>query len=238
MLIFFFSWYIISLLVNLPIIPSPIIVLKKLSEIFTTTILEHSLYSLWRILVGLILAFLLGYPLGVFLGYVPRMEKIFSPLIYLLYPIPKISLLPLAMLFFGVGEISKILMIILIVIFQVVLAVRDSVKKIPTEYYDIVRPLGASFYLIFRHIIWQAVLPKLFTALRIGLATSISILFFNETFGTEYGMGFFIMDAFLRINYVEMYAGILVLSCIGIFLFTFIDILEYLTCRWQNLSRE
>ena len=66
------------------------------------------------------------------------------------------------------------------------------------------------------------------------MATAVSVLFFTETFGTQYGMGYYIMDAWLRVNYLEMYAGILVLSGMGLLLFGLIDLLEYVTCRWQR----
>lgn len=71
------------------------------------------------------------------------------------------------------------------------------------------------------------------TAIRVAMATAVSVLFFTETFGTKYGMGYFIMDAWLRVNYLEMYAGIVVLSVIGLLLFIVIDGLEHYFCRWQ-----
>jgi NitT/TauT family transport system permease protein len=66
------------------------------------------------------------------------------------------------------------------------------------------------------------------------MATAVSVLFFTETFGTQYGMGYFIMDAWLRVNYLEMYAGIVVLSLIGLLLFGVIDLIEHYACRWQH----
>ena len=66
------------------------------------------------------------------------------------------------------------------------------------------------------------------------MATAISVLFFTETFGTQYGMGYYIMDAWLRVNYLDMYAGIVVLSLIGLCLFGIIDMVEARACRWQK----
>ena len=67
-----------------------------------------------------------------------------------------------------------------------------------------------------------------------AMATAVSVLFFTETFGTQYGMGYYIMDAWLRVNYLEMYAGILVLSAMGLLLFGLIDGFERAACRWQR----
>ncbi|QJW48718.1 ABC transporter permease subunit [bacterium BFN5] len=137
------------------------------------------------------------------------------------------------MLLFGLGESSKILMIFLIIVFQVIIAVRDGVKGIPKETYYPLYSLGAGFKDICRDILIPASMPKFLTSLRVAMATAVSVLFFTETFGTTYGMGYFIMDAWMRVNYLEMYSGIAVLSNIGLILFGTIDYIERKTCSWQ-----
>ena len=226
-------WFIVSQLVDLPIIPSPVLVVENLADIFMKYIAIHSLYSLWRIGAGLLLAVAVGLPLGVIMGYFPQTDRFLAPVVYLTYPIPKIALLPLFMLLFGVGELSKVFMIFLIIVFQVVVAVRDGIRAIPNETYYPLYSLGASFKDIFFEVLWPASLPKFITAIRVALATAISVLFFTETFGTQYGMGYFIMDAWLRVNYLEMYSGIVVLSLLGLILFTTIDLIERNACHWQ-----
>ncbi|MCE5286856.1 MAG: ABC transporter permease [Pelosinus sp.] len=232
-LFFFALWYVLAAIVNLPIIPSPVKVVSNLFTIFLGKIAVHAVYSLWRIVAGVFLSIVIGIPLGLFMGYFPRLDGAFAPLVYLTYPIPKIALLPIIMLLFGLGEASKIIMIFLIIVFQVVVAVRDGVYSIPKETYYPLYSLGANFLAIFREILIPASLPKILTSLRVAMATAISVLFFTETFGTEYGMGYFIMDAWMRVNYIEMYSGIVVLSCIGLSLFGLIDYLERCWCHWQ-----
>ena len=226
-------WFIVSQLVDLPIIPSPVLVVENLADIFMKYIAIHSLYSLWRIGAGLLLAVAVGLPLGVIMGYFPQTDRFLAPVVYLTYPIPKIALLPILMLLFGVGELSKVFMIFLIIVFQVVVAVREGIRAIPNETYYPLYSLGASFKDIFFEVLWPASLPKFITAIRVALATAISVLFFTETFGTQYGMGYFIMDAWLRVNYLEMYSGIVVLSLLGLILFTTIDLIERNACHWQ-----
>lgn len=230
----FIIWQIIATLANVAIIPSPVLVLETLINIFFSDIQIHAFYSLARIVAGLFWAVLIGYPLGLLMGYFKKCDRFFSPLVYLTYPIPKISLLPIVMLIFGVGEFAKILMIFLIIVFQVVIAVRDGIREIPKETFYPLISLGASYKNIFIYALWPSVLPKFLTAIRVAMATAISVLFFTETFGTKYGMGYFIMDAWLRVNYLEMYAGIVALSYIGLFIFGFIDFIENITCRWQK----
>lgn len=226
-------WFIVSQAVALPIIPSPVLVAENLGDIFMKHIAIHSLYSLLRIGAGLLLAIAIGLPLGVIMGYFPKIDRFLAPLVYLTYPVPKIALLPILMLLFGVGDSSKIVMIFLIIVFQVVVAVRDGIRSIPTETYYPLYSLGASFRDIFLEVLWPASLPKFITAIRVALATAISVLFFTETFGTQYGMGYFIMDAWLRVNYLEMYSGIVVLSLIGLAIFSIIDLIEKQACHWQ-----
>ena len=227
-------WWVIALLLALPIVPTPDKVLVRLAHVFSRDIFAHAAWSLWRIAAGLGLAVCVGYPLGVLMGYFRRADRYLSPVVYLTYPIPKIALLPILMLLAGVGELSKVLMIFLIIVFQVIVAVRDAIRTLPEERHAPLYSLGASFAQAFRFVILPASLPKFITAVRVAMATAVSVLFFTETFGTQYGMGYYIMDAWLRVNYLEMYAGILVLSAMGLLLFGLIDGFERAACRWQR----
>ena len=227
-------WAGMAYLLQMPVIPSPAQVLLRLAAKFPETIAVHAGYSLMRIVLGLFAAVAVGYPVGVLMGYFPRVNRLLAPLLYLTYPVPKIALLPVVMLLFGVGEWSKLILVFLIIVFQVVVAVRDAVAAIPSETYAPLRVLGASFAQIVRHIIVPASLPKFITAVRVAMATAISVLFFTETFGTQYGIGYYIMDAWLRVNYLDMYAGIVVLSAMGLMLFILLDWTERRLCRWNR----
>ena len=227
-------WAGMAYLLQMPVIPSPAQVLLRLAAKFPETIAVHAGYSLMRIVLGLFAAVAVGYPVGVLMGYFPRVNRLLAPLLYLTYPVPKIALLPVVMLLFGVGEWSKLILVFLIIVFQVVVAVRDAVAAIPSETYAPLRVLGASFAQIVRHIIVPASLPKFITAVRVAMATAISVLFFTETFGTQYGIGYYIMDAWLRVNYLDMYAGIVVLSAMGLLLFILLDWTERRMCAWNH----
>ena len=227
-------WAVTAQILQMPVIPSPEQVLLRLMQKFPDTIAVHAGYSLLRIVLGLVVAVAVGYPVGVLMGYFPRVNRLLAPILYLTYPVPKIALLPVVMLLFGVGETSKMLLVFLIIVFQVVVAVRDAVAAIPPETYAPLRVLGATFAQIVRHIIVPASLPKFITAVRVAMATAISVLFFTETFGTQYGIGYYIMDAWLRVNYLDMYAGIAVLSTMGLLLFILLDWTERRLCAWNQ----
>ncbi|HEX3012609.1 MAG TPA: ABC transporter permease [Syntrophomonadaceae bacterium] len=226
-------WYALALILKLPIIPSPAAVFINILAIFKTKLEIHIVYSSGRILAGIVISILLGIPLGFLMGYFEKADKILSPLIYFTYPVPKIALLPIVMLLFGLGEASKLIMIVLIIIFQIIITSRDAVKAIPAEIFRSLQSLGASKAQMFTEIIIPASLSDVLTATRLALGTAISILFFTETFGTEYGMGYFIMDSWMRVNYLDMYSGIVILSFMGFCIFSIIDIAENYICSWR-----
>ncbi|CFX40965.1 MetI-like domain [Syntrophomonas zehnderi OL-4] len=226
-------WQAVAWLLKIPIIPTPGAVFVNIADIFANQMQVHVVSSLGRILKGIFIAIGLGVPLGFLMGYFEKLDKIFSPLVYFTYPIPKIALLPIVMLLFGLGEASKLIMIVLIVIFQIIITSRDAVKNIPAQVFRSLQSLGAGRWQMFREIIIPASLAEVLTATRLALGTAVSVLFFTETFGTEYGMGYFIMDAWMRVNYLDMYAGIVVLSFMGFCLFIVVDIAEKYYCSWR-----
>lgn len=228
-----FLWAAVSWILKLPIVPSPSAVAVNIAAIFHSKMEIHVFYSLVRILEGIAIAILIGVPLGFLMGYSERVNQFLSPLVYFTYPIPKIALLPIIMLLFGLGEASKLIMIVLIIIFQIIITSRDAVQGIPQEIFRSLQSLGASKLQVFTEIIIPAALSDVLTAVRLALGTAVSILFFTETFGTEYGMGCFIMDSWMRVNYLDMYAGIVVLSFMGFCLFAAIDIIESYTSSWR-----
>lgn len=197
-------------------------------------LLEHSVYSMRRLLGGGGGAVLVGLIMGIAIGHFSIPRRILSPVVYILAPVPKITLLPLVMMFFGLGDMAKMFLIFIIMLFQVIYAVSGAASRIPVEYFIPLRAAGASRAFIIRKIVWPAVLPDLFTAIRVGLATGISALIFAEAFGTRRGLGFFIMDSWTRLNYRNMAQGIIATAVLGLSLTALSDIVERYVCRWRR----
>lgn len=231
--IIFGLWQIMAMIISKPLFPPPYAIIINIFKTFKQGIAIHVFYSFNRIIVGLLFTLAIGVPVGILMGYYKKIDLIFSPVMYFNYPIPKIALLPIVMLIFGLGDLTKIIMIFLITFFPMVVNIRDEVKNIPEEVFYPMNSLGATDFQIIREIVFIAILKTILTSLRIGIGTAISILFFTENFGTEYGMGYFIMDSWMRVNYIEMYSGILVLSIIGLLFFIIIDVLEGIFCPWR-----
>ncbi|GAA0385082.1 ABC transporter permease [Paenibacillus motobuensis] len=227
-------WYVAYLLVHHPMLPSPLEVYQAMGHLGGKDIVLNVGYSLMRIFAGVLLALIVGLLIGLLMGRSALWNKLLDPVVYLTYPVPKIALLPVVMLFFGLGETSKILMIMLILLFQIIISVRDGVKAIPANTYDVLTSIGAGPGQKFWHVTLPGALSVILSTIRISLGTAISVLFFTEIYGTEHGMGFFIMDAWLRLDYPQMYAGILLFSLVGFVLFLLVDLLDYRFMKWRK----
>jgi NitT/TauT family transport system permease protein len=226
-------WWALAAGIRSNVLVDPITVYKSFGTILRSTMWEHAVASSMRILIGLFIALLIAIPAGLLLANYPKINKICSPLLYFTYPVPKLALLPVVMLLMGIGEAAKITMIVLILIFQIIVATRDALLHIPSEDFYMMISLGASKRQMLRWISLPAILPEVLTSIRVAIGTTVSVLFFTETFGTDRGMGFYIVDSWMRLAYTEMYAGILILSLIGFVLFFALDIGEEKACKWK-----
>lgn len=227
-------WLIASLIMNTNVVPNPLLVYKDFGKIINNGLLLHVFYSLKRVGLGLLLSTIIGLIVGILMAVSKKCNKILNPIVYFSYPIPKTALLPIAMILLGMRDGSKVLIMFLIMVFQIIVAVRDAVLKIDETMYQILICSGANKLQILRHVIFPAMLPDLFTSIRISLGTAVSVLFFVESYGTKYGMGYYIVNAWSRINYIDMYGGIIVISVVGFLLFTLIDFISDFICKWNS----
>ena len=228
-------WQIASLIVNRNILPSPLIVIQVFfEELFTGEMLEHAAASLWRVIAGMFLSIALAAPAGLVLGQSQRLNRIFSPVIYLLYPIPKVVLVPIILLFLGIGDLPKIVIIFMILFFQILVLVRDQATALPAELIQSVRSLGAGRKALFRFVYLPASIPAILTALRQSVGTAVAVLYIAELFATQRGLGYYIyFNGSTLLDYPTMYAGVLAMSLLGLGLYFSVDWLEHRLCKWQ-----
>lgn len=231
-LIIFLCWELFARLLQNPALPRPVPAITTFFQIFPQGLWKHFLISTYRVLISLLLGLALAVPLGLYLGRNSKLDQWLSPQLYLIYPIPKIALLPVIFAIFKIGDLSKIVLIVLIIFFQILITTRDAAKKIPTNSILSVLSLGATPRDVYSHVIIPGCLPEIFTAARISLGTAISILFFAESFATFEGLGYFIFETWSRVNYPEMFAGIIAISIQGFILFVLVDFLQRIICPW------
>lgn len=227
-------WLLAAALLRTNVVPSPVTVYLHFGKVLSSGILRHVGASLWRVGAGLGISLALGVPLGVLMARSARWGRLLSPLVYFAYPIPKTALLPVALLLFGLGDGSKILVMVLTTLFPVVVAARDGAAEVDPGLYAVAKSAGAGGRTLLVEITLPAILPNLFTSLRVNTGTSLAVLFLVEAYGTRAGLGYYILDAWSRLSYVEMYGGIVVIAVLGAGLFLLTDLLERRLCRWQG----
>ena len=228
-------WHLASLILDSPALPAPLTVFYALIDRMRTDLYLHLLISALRVIYGIALAGSLAVPLGLS-SYNNRFDRIIAPIVYLLYPIPHIVLLPLIILLFGIGDLSKIILIAIIVFFQILVTTRDEARNLSSNYIFSMLSLGATPIDIYRHVILPACLPAILTAMRISVGTAIAVLFFVESFATQRGLGYLIMYSWSMMDYPALYASIVAMALLGFFLYLILECVERKLCAWVYLQ--
>lgn len=227
-------WQGFALLVRRPILPTPVSVLIAFVHEVPRDLGRHFLVSLYRVVASIALAIVLATPSGLVLGQSARLNRVFSPFIYLLFPVPKVVLVPIVLLFLGVGDLPKIVIITMILFFQILVLVRDAAANVRPELLISVRSLGAGRRALFRFVYLPASVPAILTAVRQSIGTAVAVLYVAELFATRYGLGYYIYyQGSTLFDYPRMYAGIVAMSLLGLGLYFGVDVAERRLCGWK-----
>ena len=230
------GWWLTALFVNSPALPAP----AQAAAVFAQnlpTLVPFFVTSTWRVVAGLVIGTVLAVPIAQFCARSRTLDALFAPVLYLLYPIPKVVLLPILLVLLGLADAPKVALIALTVFFQVLVAVRDAVKATPESAVLSVRSLGGTRADVYRHVTVPATMPAVFTSLRIGVGTAIAVLFIAEAMAGSTGLGYFIMQSWSMVNYPRMFAGIIALALLGLVLYAVFDLAERALTRWRRERR-
>lgn len=219
------AWWLLSLAVASPALPGPAQTASELVE-NAGTLGPQSAVSLGRLLAGLAIGAVLGAPLGLLSGMLPRVDRFVAPVAYILYPVPKIVFLPVLFVFFGLGGQAKVALIAIAVFFQMVVTMRDAARAVPKETVEAMRSLGGNGRLVFLHVIVPGTLPALFSALRVSTGTAVAILFIAESMAGSTGLGYYIMHSWSMLEYARMFSGIAAMAIMGVVLYELFDLGE------------
>lgn len=233
-------WQLAAWALNRSILPAPgRVLLVFAQELVGGDLGRHFLVSGARVLVSIVLASALATPAGLILGQSRTLNRLLAPLIYIAYPMPKVVLMPIFLLLLGIGNASKIALITVILFFQILVVVRDEALAIRPELITSLRSLGAGRLALLRFVYVPAVLPAMLTSLRLSVGTAVAVLFLAESFATTSGLGYYIMvESWSRVAYVQMYAGVVAMSLLGLVLYYATDWLERRLAPWLFLESE
>jgi NitT/TauT family transport system permease protein len=230
------AWWLIVVETRSVIFPTPWQVVTGIVELIRDgTLFVHIGASLMRVGVGFSLAVLVAVPLGLWLGWVKGAYATLNPLFQILRPISPIAWIPIAILWFGVGNASPIYLIFISSVFPMIVQTTAGVHTIERRYLRAAQNFGVSRYTLFRKVVIPAVLPQIIVGMRIGLGVAWLVVVAAEMIALRSGLGYLIIDSRNAGNrYDLVIAGMIIIGLIGLMLDGVMRLLEGLkSVRWR-----
>lgn len=228
-------WWLLAAAVSSPALPTPAATVLALADNLPKIAPEFG-SSLGRILLAMLAGTVLGAPVGLALGRSAAADRLLSPVMYILYPLPKIVLLPILFVLLGIGDASKVVLIAIAVFFQMAVTMRDAAKAVPKESVEAMLSFGAGRGRVLADVVLPETLPSLFNALRVTTASAVAILFIAESMAGSTGLGYFIMHSWSILEYERMFAGIVAMAAMGVLLYEAFDFAERRLTKWRVVA--
>jgi len=221
--------------INELFLPAPLSVLNAMWALTVSGTLPWAvLVSLNRLVQGFVYGSLIGVVLGLLAGAIRWVEDVLDPWVAAVYPIPKSALFPLFLLWFGLGDRSKIVTIAVGVLFLVLVNTVTGVKSINPLLVKAAIDLGASRLQVFVKVILPGALPNIFTGLRLGAGMALILVFITEIEATKAGLGFLLWEAFQLLETTKVFAGVVTFGLLGVATTWLLQWLERRACPWAQ----
>jgi len=230
------TWWLVVVKTESAIFPTPLAVLAGARELVEDgTLWDHIGASLMLVGIGFALAVVIAVPLGLWMGWVRGAYITLNPLFQMLRPISPIAWIPLAILWFGVGNASPIYLIFIASVFPMIVQTISGVHTIERRYLWAAANFGVSRYTLFRRVVIPAVLPQVIVGMRIGLGVAWLVVVAAEMIALRSGLGYLIIDSRNAGNrYDLVIAGMIIIGVIGLMLDGVMRLLERLkSVRWR-----
>jgi NitT/TauT family transport system permease protein len=221
-------------LIDVRFFPAPSSIIAKLIEMARSgELTENVLISLQRIVLGFLLGGVPAIVIGIAMGIWRPVRALVDPLIVATYPIPKSSLLPLILLIFGLGEMSKVMMVAIGVFYPMAINATAGVLQINQIYLDVGKSFKASPWDTFRTIALPGALPFIMTGVKLGAGLALILIAIAEMVGAKSGIGFMIWSAWETFAVAKMYVGLFVIALIGFAISLLLNEIERRVIRWK-----
>ena len=194
----------------------------------------HVSISLYRILIGFVIGAVPGVVLGIVVGTNRLARAVVDPLVAALYPLPKIAILPLILILFGLGEGSKIAIVAVGAFFPAVINAIAGVKNVDGVLIEAGRNFGANPWQMFWHVILPGTLPIVFTGLRLSLGTALVVIIAAEFVAAKAGLGYLIWTSWSTLVTEPMFVGLVVIALLGLVFTWALNALEWLCVPWKR----
>ncbi|MGB6394990.1 MAG: ABC transporter permease [Bradyrhizobium sp.] len=220
--------------VNPLFLPAPSAIARAIYQLAVSGALwQHLSYSIMRIGVGWMLGTTAGVVVGFAIGLSALARSVGITFISALFPIPKIALLPLLILWLGIGEEPKIATIALGVFFSTAISVYSGVDNVPRNLIRMAQSFNVPFTSIVRKVIWPGALPSILAGFRITASVALLLVVSAEMIGAEYGIGAFVLQAGNLMQTDQLLAGVVILSLFGLAVGKLINFLETRLLHWR-----
>ncbi len=221
--------------IDLRYVPSPASVAEAGWDLtLSGQLWHHTGATLRRLVVGFILGAVPGVAIGMIMGLNRWVRAALDPLVAALYPIPKIAILPLLMLVFGLGDGSKVAVVAMAVLFLTIISTTAGVMQLERIYFDVARNFGTPWHKLFLRVILPGVLPTVFAGMRISLGVSLVVLIGAEFVTSRSGIGYLIWTSWETLIVENMFVGIIVITVLGVVSTFFLHECERILIPWRN----
>ncbi|MFP5496356.1 MAG: ABC transporter permease [Gammaproteobacteria bacterium] len=231
----FVVWFFVSSVLKVPtyLIPPPMAVLSALHD-NKAILLAEALATLREILGGFVMAVVTAIPIALMTVYSRVFERFVNPLIVISQAIPKVAIAPLFLVWFGFGEFPKMLIAALIAFFPMLIAATVGLKGIDPEMLSMARSMGATSLRTFCKIRLPIALPNFFGGFKLAITFSVIGAVIGEFVGGDHGIGYVIQMASGAQRLDLLFAGLIVLSVMGLVLFYIVEAIERKVCGWHH----
>ena len=221
------------------VLPSPQVMAEHLRDLLAEgyagkPLWHHILASLFRTLTGFFLGISVAIPIGLWIGYSRTMNAVCMPILGFIRPIPPIAFIPLVILYFGIGEVSKILLIFAASFNFTVLASAAGMRSVPEQLIRAGTNLGLSKRQLFTSVMLPAAMPQIFTGIKTSIAVSWAVVVAAELIAAQAGLGFIIEDAGTFFRTPEVLIGVAIIGAIGLLFEIIVTMIEGRVLHWQG----
>jgi ABC-type nitrate/sulfonate/bicarbonate transport system permease component len=221
--------------INPVLLPSPLDIGRAFwTSVVDGTLLHNVLASFARVVEGFLLAFVVAVPIGIAMGLSRTLGGLFDPLLELVRPIPPIAVIPLAILWFGIGEFSKVWIIAYGAFFPILLNTMAGFREVERVQVRAAQALGANRYQIFRDVVLRSALPFVIVGARLGMSMAFIVLVAAELIASSSGLGFMISDARYKFRTDEMFLGMACIGALGFGLNVLLRATERRLLKWKS----
>lgn len=222
-------------LLDIRLFSAPSLIIRSLvPALLSGELLYHTWISVRRILLGFLAGALPGIVLGLSMGLFPLVRALLQPMVAITFPIPKLAIMPMILLLFGLGEASKVFTVAIGVFYLVLINTMSGVLNIDRIYLDVAKNFGASRWNFYRTVALPGALPMIFAGLKLGMGTALILIVAAELTAAQAGLGDWIWRSYDMFDIERMFTSLIMLTILGYLFANALDLLERWVIPWKS----